>query len=204
MTFAFFRTIVHDTTLGLNLWLASHLTLHIILITVGSFPSLLLKTNIIKRLFQKWAKNVAGRETLLIIRCRWWNLQHWLSLYSSLNIVKIIFWKLPHAIASSKLCNGCKLFQLDSAFFSFSSFFAVSAPFAFISDPWVLTPESSLQPLKFGGWHVILFIQHLGAMLCFKRGLIITTLYRHFFNAVVSICSLFEHVEVCLCFILVN
>ena len=57
----------------------------------------------------------------------------------------------------------------------------------FYSDPG---SNPRVQPLKIGGWHVIPFIRHLGAMLGFKRVLIITTLYRHFWNAVVSICSL--------------
>ena len=38
---------------------------------------------------------------------------------------------------------AANLFQLDSVFFSFSTFFAISVPHAFISDPRVLTPESS-------------------------------------------------------------
>ena len=45
---------------------------------------------------------------------------------------------------------AANLFELNCVFFSFS--------------------------LKIGGWHVILFIRHMGVMLGFKRGLIITTL----------------------------
>ena len=56
---------------------------------------------------------------------------------------------------------------------------ATPGTIAFISDPQNPPPPGSdprVQPLKIGGWHVILFIRHLGAMLSFKRGLIITTL----------------------------
>ena len=88
---------------------------------------------------------------------------------------------------------AANLFHLDSIFFSFSAFFTVYVPLVFISDPPGSNPK--VQPLKIGGWHIFLLIRHLGAMLGFKRGLIITTLYRHFLK-----CSgfnmFFEQVEV--------
>ena len=40
---------------------------------------------------------------------------------------------------------AANLFQLDSVFFSFSAFFAISVPLAFISDPRVLTQSPAAE-----------------------------------------------------------
>ena len=82
---------------------------------------------------------------------------------------------------------AANLFQLDSVFYSFQLSLPSLCLFLLF-----LTPGSNprVKPLKI--WWVARYplIRHIGAMLGFKRVLIITTLYRHFFNAVVSICSL--------------
>ena len=92
---------------------------------------------------------------------------------------------------------AAKLFQLNSVFFSFSAFFAVSAPLAFISDPRILTPESSSWKLVGGTLSSPLHSnRHLGANVRLQAWLDNHNSSWNFLKC--SICKVFvEHIEVC-------
>ena len=72
----------------------------------------------------------------------------------------VTFWKVPRTIHSSKLCNGCKLVSVGLCLFLYFSFLCHLCASCFYF--WPPGSDPRVQPLKIGGWHVILFISPYG------------------------------------------